>query len=285
MNRTIRSGNPLLLLGASLLIAVGLFAIPAPSSARSWQEQSDNTKMNKGDANKDATTADQQKMNAGDRAITQKIRAEIMKDKSLSTYAHNIKIITQDGKVTLKGPVRTTGRKEPAMEDKGRRRRRRRQRNQSDCNCSSQVLIDSSAVGSGERHSDQKGRNNHGKHKRRRCSVSIRRGHGSSKRLRILLAQLRVSGHGHIRAAPSRKSGEQKIWAPKKATKAPRKAPQAGAGSGAVLGGTLARIAGGNRRACDSRESARSLPLAPSWRLLAGIGVGGAVVGGFTGRD
>jgi len=30
-----------------------------------------------------------------------------VKDKSLSTYAHNIKIITQDGKVTLKGPVRS----------------------------------------------------------------------------------------------------------------------------------------------------------------------------------
>ena len=30
-----------------------------------------------------------------------------MQDKSLSTYAHNIKVITQDGKVTLKGPVRT----------------------------------------------------------------------------------------------------------------------------------------------------------------------------------
>ncbi len=30
-----------------------------------------------------------------------------MNDKSLSTYAHNIKIITRDGHVTLKGPVRT----------------------------------------------------------------------------------------------------------------------------------------------------------------------------------
>jgi|HubBroStandDraft_6_1064221.scaffolds.fasta_scaffold134943_3 hyperosmotically inducible protein len=111
MNPTFRSGNPLPLLGVSLLIAVGLFAIPSPSSARSWQEQSDNTKMNKGDANKDATTADQQKMNPNDRVITQKIRAEIMKDKSLSTYAHNVKIITQDGKVTLKGPVRTADEK------------------------------------------------------------------------------------------------------------------------------------------------------------------------------
>ena len=30
-----------------------------------------------------------------------------MKDKSLSTYAHNVKIIAQDGKVALKGPVRS----------------------------------------------------------------------------------------------------------------------------------------------------------------------------------
>jgi osmotically-inducible protein OsmY len=92
----------------AMLIAAGLFASPKPASSFVLQqEQPDNTKMNKNDANKDATTADQQKMNPSDRAITQKIRAEIMKDKSLSTYAHNVKIITQDGKVTLKGPVRT----------------------------------------------------------------------------------------------------------------------------------------------------------------------------------
>ncbi len=46
-------------------------------------------------------------MNSSDRAITQKIRKAIHEDKSLSTYAHNIKIITQDGKVTLRGPVRS----------------------------------------------------------------------------------------------------------------------------------------------------------------------------------
>ncbi len=52
-------------------------------------------------------TADQQKMDPADRNITKQIRGAIYKDKSLSTYAHNIKIISQDGKVTLKGPVRT----------------------------------------------------------------------------------------------------------------------------------------------------------------------------------
>jgi osmotically-inducible protein OsmY len=87
----------LLLMGLSAVPKAGAFGFP----------QADNTRMNKGDASKDATTADQQKMNPSDRAITQKIRAELMKDKSLSTYAHNIKVITQDGKVTLKGPVRT----------------------------------------------------------------------------------------------------------------------------------------------------------------------------------
>ena len=46
-------------------------------------------------------------MNPTDRAITQKIRKAIHEDKSLSTYAHNIKVITQDGKVTLRGPVRS----------------------------------------------------------------------------------------------------------------------------------------------------------------------------------
>ncbi len=61
----------------------------------------DNSAQNKGQQ----TTADQQKSNTTDRDITQKIRQSIMSDKSLSTYGHNVKIITQNGMVTLKGPV------------------------------------------------------------------------------------------------------------------------------------------------------------------------------------
>jgi osmotically-inducible protein OsmY len=86
-----------LFFGASLLGSVPQNQQPAP----------DNTKNNQGDASKDATTADQQKMNPADRNTTKQIRKSIVQDKSLSTYAHNIKIITQDGKVTLKGPVRS----------------------------------------------------------------------------------------------------------------------------------------------------------------------------------
>jgi hyperosmotically inducible protein len=69
--------------------------------------QPDNTKVNKRDRNAGEVTADQQKMNATDRELTKKIRRSIVADKSLSTYAHNIKIISQDGAVTLKGPVKS----------------------------------------------------------------------------------------------------------------------------------------------------------------------------------
>jgi len=48
-----------------------------------------------------------QKNSTTDRDTMQKIRKAVMADKSLSTYAHNVKIISQGGKVTLKGPVRS----------------------------------------------------------------------------------------------------------------------------------------------------------------------------------
>ena len=67
----------------------------------------DNTKANQRDRSASEPTADQAKNNPSDRETMQKIRKSLMDDKSLSTYAHNVKIIAQDGKVTLKGPVRS----------------------------------------------------------------------------------------------------------------------------------------------------------------------------------
>lgn len=67
----------------------------------------DNTKVNERDRNKAEPTADQQKENRPDREIARNIRRSILQDKSLSTYAHNIKMISQNGMVTLKGPVRS----------------------------------------------------------------------------------------------------------------------------------------------------------------------------------
>jgi osmotically-inducible protein OsmY len=71
------------------------------------QAAGDNTKMNQRDRQPSELTADQQKENSSDRELAQKIRQSFVHDKSLSTYAHNVKVIAEDGKVTLKGPVRS----------------------------------------------------------------------------------------------------------------------------------------------------------------------------------
>ena len=71
------------------------------------QERQDNTRINQRDRNPGEATADQQKANPADRDLTSKIRKAIVGDKTLSTYAHNVKVISQNGTVTLKGPVRS----------------------------------------------------------------------------------------------------------------------------------------------------------------------------------
>jgi hyperosmotically inducible protein len=94
---------------ALLAAAVLFLSIPLAASSRPQNQTPapDNSKTNQRDRNKTSPTADQQKANASDTDVAKQIRSSIMKDKSLSTYAHNVKIIAQDGKVTLKGPVRS----------------------------------------------------------------------------------------------------------------------------------------------------------------------------------
>jgi hyperosmotically inducible protein len=68
----------------------------------------DNTGQNKNDPQ----TAEKQSNAKADRDTTAKVRKEIVGDKSLSTYAHNVKVITENGMVTLKGPVMSADEKE-----------------------------------------------------------------------------------------------------------------------------------------------------------------------------
>jgi osmotically-inducible protein OsmY len=94
----------ILVLAVSGALSLSPIAVMAQDTTK---PATDNTKTNKRDRNKNEPTADQAKNNTSDRETMQKIRKSIMDDKSLSTYAHNIKIIAQGGKVTLKGPVRS----------------------------------------------------------------------------------------------------------------------------------------------------------------------------------
>ena len=87
------------------LSTIGLVWAQQDKPATGSQAPADNTKMNQRDRNQNEPTADQQKENSSDRALAQQVRRALVKDKSLSTYAHNIKVIAQDGVVTLKGPV------------------------------------------------------------------------------------------------------------------------------------------------------------------------------------
>ena len=75
-------------------------------------QEPDNTKKNERDRATGAVTADQQKGNPSDRELARKIRKSVYDDKTLSTYAHNVKIIVRDGAVTLRGPVRSEAEKD-----------------------------------------------------------------------------------------------------------------------------------------------------------------------------
>lgn len=96
---------------AAMAGTMGFAQSPAQSSS-----QADNTAVNQRDRNKAEPTADQQKENSSDRETARKIRQSIVKDKSLSTDAHNIKIIAQGGTVTLKGPVKSEQEKQTVEE-------------------------------------------------------------------------------------------------------------------------------------------------------------------------
>ena len=103
----IRFGLPILLCAAGFVIHA---QTPEPNVPKP-----DNTKVNKRDLNSGQATADQQKSNTSDRNLTAQIRRSIMADKDLSTYAHNIKIISQNGAVTLKGPVKSDDEKKAVL--------------------------------------------------------------------------------------------------------------------------------------------------------------------------
>jgi len=88
---------------AGALLTAGASFAPAQDNP----PKPDNTKTNKQDRNTAAPTADKQMNNKSDRELTKEIRKAITDDKSLSTYAHNVKVVAQKGTVTLRGPVRS----------------------------------------------------------------------------------------------------------------------------------------------------------------------------------
>jgi osmotically-inducible protein OsmY len=89
-----------------LFVTLGLLGLLAVSPVAADERDADNTARNVRDRG-DTLTPPDQGGSAADRDMTAKIRKAIVDDDSLSTDAHNVKIITQSGAVTLRGPVKS----------------------------------------------------------------------------------------------------------------------------------------------------------------------------------
>ena len=95
----------------AVLCLTGAYATTSALALPASSQAPDNSNQNKGHVE----TADSQPNSKTDRETTAKIRKAIVGDKDLSTYAHNIKVITANGQVTLKGPVQTDEEKQKVV--------------------------------------------------------------------------------------------------------------------------------------------------------------------------
>jgi len=91
------------LLALACLSALSLAALADDNE----KTKPDNTATNERDRSSETKTSGDQSNNSADLKITQAIRQALMKDRELSTTAKNIKVITANGQVTLRGPVKS----------------------------------------------------------------------------------------------------------------------------------------------------------------------------------
>jgi hyperosmotically inducible periplasmic protein len=91
------------------VLSIGLLAGPILGQEPVNSAPADNTAQNVRDKGGDTLTPTSQSESKTDLRITADIRRAIVKDKRLSTSAKNVKIITDNGRVTLRGPVNTPG--------------------------------------------------------------------------------------------------------------------------------------------------------------------------------
>jgi hyperosmotically inducible periplasmic protein len=92
---------------AAAITVVAAVTVSAPT-IRAADYPADNSGKNVRDRQDTTATSGDQSNAKSDVAITQAIRKAVMADKKLSTNAHNVKIITANGAVTLRGPVNNT---------------------------------------------------------------------------------------------------------------------------------------------------------------------------------
>jgi hyperosmotically inducible protein len=90
-----------------MVSALTAWALPG----RAQNVPADNSGKNVRDRQGATQTPGDQSNAKADMAITQAIRKAVVADKGLSTNAHNVKIVTTNGAVTLRGPVKSEAEK------------------------------------------------------------------------------------------------------------------------------------------------------------------------------
>lgn len=80
---------------------------PAVSGTNASSSAVDNTKIDQRDQNSQTTTPTSQPNDKADIKLVAAVRHAVVKDKTLSMLAHNIKIVAAQGAVTLRGPVKS----------------------------------------------------------------------------------------------------------------------------------------------------------------------------------
>jgi len=94
------------LMKRTLLVLAFLSTVSVAAMAADDKTKPDNTAINERDRSRETQTSGDQSNSSADLKTTQAIRQALMKDSELSTTAKNIKIITNNGQVTLRGPVK-----------------------------------------------------------------------------------------------------------------------------------------------------------------------------------
>ena len=102
--------NWTLALTCTSAMAIENAEVAKPVSAPQGQTstRADNTRLNERDKGNATQTPQDQSNRAQDRELLAAVRRAIVGDKSLSSMAHNVKVLVADGTVTLRGPVKST---------------------------------------------------------------------------------------------------------------------------------------------------------------------------------
>jgi hyperosmotically inducible protein len=118
--KSLSSKTRCIVLTTATMLPISVSVGFAQGTATPSEAAPDNSATNARANGETGLTAQQASNAEADVKLTAKIRQALVKDKKLSTYAHNVKIIVENGQVVLKGPVKSEAEKQEVESKAGR---------------------------------------------------------------------------------------------------------------------------------------------------------------------